>query len=251
MRGSTLKILFLDIETSPNTAHVWGLWNQTVGINQLLESSYVLCWAAKWADSDEVMFDSVHQSRPRLMVKRIHNLLEQADMVVHYHGSSFDIPTLNKEFISHKLAPPSPYKEVDLLKTVRKRFKFTSNKLDYVAHKLGLGKKHPHEGHSLWIKCMNNDPDAWAVMEAYNRQDVKILEQLYHRLLPWIKNHPNLSAFHNRPCCPNCGSHKAHRRGYALTQAGKYQRYQCQTCHAWYRNAHREVQAVTQRRIGL
>jgi len=246
-----LRILFLDIETSPNTAHIWGLWNQTIGINQLLESSYTLCWAAKWAGEDTVLFDSVYLSSPKQMVKRIHGLLEQADMVVHYHGSSFDIPTLNKEFISHKLSPPSPYKEVDLLKTVRKRFRFTSNKLDYVANKLGLGKKHPHEGHTLWIKCMANDPEAWATMELYNRQDVRILEQLYYRLLPWIKNHPNRSTFHNEASCPNCGSKYAQRRGWAVLQTGKYQRYQCKECGAWYRDVHREPMPTSERRMSL
>ena len=52
-----MKILLLDIESSPNTAHVWGLWQQNVGIKQIMESSYVLCWAAKWLDDKEIMFD--------------------------------------------------------------------------------------------------------------------------------------------------------------------------------------------------
>ena len=246
-----MNILFLDIETSPNTAHVWGLWNQTVSINQLLESSSTLCWAAKWADEDGVMFDSIYQSTPKQMIKRIHNLLEHADMVVHYHGTSFDIPTLNKEFIAHGLKPPSPYKEVDLLKTIRKRFRFASNKLDYVAQKLGLGKKHPHKGHELWIECMAHKQEAWATMEEYNRQDVVLLEKLYYRVLPWIKHHPNHSAFDNRPICPNCGHDKAQCRGFALTQTGKYQRYQCKGCGSWYRSVEREPMAKYQRRVGV
>lgn len=52
-----MKILMLDIEVSPNTAHVWGLWQQNVSINQLMESSYTLCWAAKWHGTKEVMFE--------------------------------------------------------------------------------------------------------------------------------------------------------------------------------------------------
>ncbi len=53
-----MKILLLDIESSPNTAHVWGLWQQNVSINQLMESSYVLCYAAKWLGQKDVLFDS-------------------------------------------------------------------------------------------------------------------------------------------------------------------------------------------------
>lgn len=228
-----MKILHLDIESSPNTAHVWGLWQQNVSINQLMESSYVLCYAAKWHGSDEIIFDSVHQSRPKTMLKGIHGLLNEADAVVHYNGTKFDIPTLNKEFILHNYNPPSPYKQIDLLRVVRSQFRFPSNKLDYVAQRLGLGKKHEHEGHELWVKCMNGDKDAWKRMEDYNIQDVVLLEQLYNKLLPWIKNHPNQNLFNESVVCPTCGSHHLQKRGTAISTAGVYQRYQCKSCGSW------------------
>ena len=53
-----MRTLLLDVETSPNTAHVWGLWQQTVSLNQLMESSRVMCWAAKWVDEKVILFDS-------------------------------------------------------------------------------------------------------------------------------------------------------------------------------------------------
>jgi chromosome partitioning protein len=37
-----LKVLLLDIETSPNLAHVWGIWQQNVGLSQLLETYAVV-----------------------------------------------------------------------------------------------------------------------------------------------------------------------------------------------------------------
>lgn len=241
----------MDIETSPNTAHVWGLWNQNVSINQLLESSYTLCWAAKWADDDVVMYDSIYQSTPKQMIRRIHNLLELADVVVHYHGTHFDIPTLNKEFILFNLPPPSPYQQVDLLKTVRKRFRFASNKLGYVAERLKLGKKYDHEGHTLWIRCMDNDANAWQEMEKYNRHDVILLEKLYYKLLPWIKSHPNRSVYEGTANCPTCGSFSFQKRGFAITQAGKYQRYQCKTCHTWFRSTQRIKTLQTNKYVGV
>ena len=202
-----MKILLLDIESSPNVALVWGLWQQNVGINQLMESSYVLCWAAKWLGEKEIFFDSTHKSKPAKMLKGIHELLDRADAVVHYNGTKFDIPTLNKEFLLHRLNPPSPYKQIDLLRTVRSSFRFPSNKLDYVAQRLGLGQKHAHEGHDLWVKCMNKDKEAWKRMEEYNIQDVLVLEDVYNRLLPWIKNHPNAGIVHGLShVCPSCSS---------------------------------------------
>ena len=228
-----MKILLLDIESSPNTAHVWGLWQQNVSINQLMESSYVLCYAAKWYGDKEVMFDSVHKSRPKTMLKGIHGLLNDADAVVHYNGTKFDIPTLNKEFLLHSFNPPSPYKQIDLLRVVRSNFRFPSNKLDYVAQRLNLGKKHEHEGHELWVKCMNGDKDAWKRMEKYNVQDVVLLENLYGHLLPWIKSHPNHNLFSDGHVCPNCSSSSLQRRGTAISATGTYQRYQCRSCGTW------------------
>ena len=228
-----MKILLLDIESSPNTAHVWGLWQQNVSINQLMESSYVLCYAAKWYGEKDVIFDSVHKSRPKTMLKGIHGLLNDADAVVHYNGTKFDIPTLNKEFLLHSFNPPSPYKQIDLLRVVRSNFRFPSNKLDYVAQRLNLGKKHEHEGHELWVKCMNGDKDAWKRMEKYNIQDVVLLENLYGHLLPWIKSHPNHNLFSDGHVCPNCSSSSLQRRGTAISATGTYQRYQCRSCGTW------------------
>jgi len=238
MTGPDMKILLLDIETAPNIATVWGLWNQNIGINQILDSGYTLCWAAKWLGSDEAYYDSLHYSTNRRMIKRIHSLLNEADVVVHFNGSKFDIPTLNKEFLLLGLPPPSPFKQIDLLKVVRKQFRFPSNKLNYIAQSLGLGSKAEHRGHSLWLGCMNNDQECWQEMEDYNIQDVHLLEDVYNKVLPWISNHPNRGLYgEDSHVCPKCGGTKFHKRGWAITLAGKYQRYQCSSCGGWFRDA--------------
>jgi DNA polymerase elongation subunit (family B) len=227
-----MKILLLDIETSPNTAHIWGLRDQYINPSHLLESSYVLCWAAKWYGKSEIMFNSVHKSNQEDMLKEIHDLLNQADTVVHYNGSRFDIPVLNKEFLLHDFKPCSSYKQIDLLRTMRKEFRFPSNKLDYIAQRLKLGKKTDHEGYTLWVKCMNGDPKSWKKMEQYNKQDVVLLEKVYKKVLPWIKNHPNHNLFEGKGCS-SCGSHRLTKQGFKHTTTGTYQRYQCQDCGSW------------------
>lgn len=241
-----MKILLLDIETSPNMVYVWGLWKQNISLNQIVDSGSVLCWAAKWLGEDEVYFDSVHHSKPKTMLKGIHKLLEQADAVVHYNGSKFDIPTLNKEFLLHNMAPPSTYKQIDLLQTARSRFRFASNKLDYVAQALGIGKKVKHRGFELWVQCMAGNSDAWDEMEEYNKHDVHLLEDVYQRFLPWIRNHPNRALYENNGdiVCPHCGHAHFQRRGYAYTSMGKYQRYQCSGCGHWFRDRKAERSLV-------
>jgi uncharacterized protein YprB with RNaseH-like and TPR domain len=164
------------------------------------------------------------------MLGHVHKLLDQADIVVHYNGQSFDIPTLNKEFVTHGFTPPSTYKQVDLLKVVREQFRFPSNKLDFVLSALKLGQKVRHPGFEMWVKCMAGDIKSWEQMERYNKHDVRVLERLYHRLLPWIKGHPNIGAYEDAAVCPHCGSHKIHQRGYTVTRNMKYPRFQCQSC---------------------
>lgn len=231
-----MRILLLDIETAPNLAYVWGLWKENVGTNQIVNSGYILSWAAKWhGEKGPPMFDSIMQSSERKMLGWIHDLLNMADVVVHYNGQSFDIPTLNKEFVIHGFGPPAPYKQIDLLKIIREKFRFPSNKLDYVSQTLEIGEKVRHEGFELWVKCMAKDQKAWARMKVYNMHDVVLLEKLYDRILPWITNHPNRSAYLERPACTNCGSSEVTKRGYAVTRQMKYQRYQCQNCGTWSR----------------
>ena len=246
-----MKILLLDIETAPNTAYVWGLFKENIPLARLVDSGYVMCWAAKWLGEDEIFFDSVYQSRPKAMLKKIHMLLEQADAVVHYNGTRFDIPTLNKEFILQGWPPPAPYKEIDLLLTAKRRFRFASNKLDYVAKALGVGKKHEHAGFQLWIQCMAGDAAAWDEMKAYNKNDVVLLEDVYNVFLPWIKNHPNVGVYDGDEdlTCPHCGGKHFRKRGFTYTKTQKYQRYQCKGCGSWSRSkkaVKMDVQLVTE-----
>jgi len=227
-----MKILHTDIETYPNKAYVWGLWKQNIAINQIVEAGYTACWAAKWHGSDEIFFDA--EWRNKNFIKEIHTLLDEADVVVHYNGKKFDIPMLNREFITHDLPPPAPYKEIDLLQVARK-FRFPSKKLDYVAQELNIGQKVQHAGMPLWTGCMAGDKDSQKIMEVYNLEDVELLERLYEKLLPWITQHPNHGLFTDGSdhVCPNCGSHNIVKRGYRDTRVGRYQRYRCNGCGAW------------------
>ena len=232
-----MKILGIDIETAPNTAHVWGLFKQNIGINQLLNTGRVMCFAAKWLGEKKIIFRSEFHDSHTETIEAAWALLDEADAVLSYNGKKFDMPTLNREFLKLGLTPPSPYKHIDLLETAKREFRFTSNKLDHLARDLGIGEKVRHAGHDLWIQCMAGNPKAWGEMRRYNRQDVVLTEELYERLRPWIKNHPNYAMFTDdaRPVCTNCGSQHLQRRGTSVTRTQKYSRYQCQECGTWMR----------------
>ena len=235
MFKQNLKILVLDIETSPHTGFHWGLWQQNISINQLVESSTVLCWAAKWVGDKKVHFASIMESTHKEMIKQVHTLIDEADAIITYNGKRFDMPTLNREFLLQGFKPPSPYKDIDLLQTARNKFKFASNKLDYIAQELGVGQKTSHEGMPLWIECMSKNPKAWKLMKKYNCNDVRLTEQVYLKLQGWINIHPNYNLYKKDNVCPNCGSHNLQKRGVACNTKNMYQRFQCQGCGKWSR----------------
>lgn len=162
----SMKVLALDIETRPNMALVWDLWQRGVSPAAVTEATAMLSWAAKWIKpKGKTVFKSVYHNTHDEMIRAMWELLDEADAVVHYNGQKFDIPYINMEFVRLGLGPASPFKQVDLLKVVRKNFNFPSNKLVYVAKEFGLEGKIEHEGFPLWIKCMNGDADAWERMK--------------------------------------------------------------------------------------
>lgn len=230
-----MKILVLDIETRPSLGYVWQLWDQNVGLSQLVEVGEVICFAAKWLDKKKIYFKSVHHHSKEEMVQTAWDLMNEAHAIVHYNGKSFDIKHLQREFILHELTPPSPHKDIDLLTVTKSKFKFVSNKLDHVADQLGLGSKTDHSGFQLWLDCMADDKNAWALMRKYNINDVLLTEKLYYKLRPWITTHPNVPLYegNEQPACRVCNSEDIQFRGYDYTATVKYHRFVCKSCGKW------------------
>jgi DNA polymerase III epsilon subunit-like protein len=216
------NVLFIDIETAPITAYVWGLFDQNVSIDQIVDGGYVLCVSWKWQGEKVPRYIRV-DGNEKAALKVLHEALDKADYVVHYNGIKFDIPTLHRELLLHGFAPPSPVREIDLLRVVRRKFRFSSNKLDYVCQRLGLGNKVHHKGMELWKGCMGNKAASWKVMKEYNTQDVVLLEKLYNKLLPWIPNHPNVTLYTGDvAACPRCGSEHYSHRGMQHNETRAY-----------------------------
>lgn len=233
-----MKTLILDVETSPNIAHVWGLFKQTVSLAQLQEASFMMSFAAKWRGEKKIHYRNYNDPK---MVEEIYGLVNDADAVVHYNGNSFDMPVLNREFVLTELPPPSPYKNIDLYRVISKKFRFASNKLAHTAEQLGVTKKLDNSGHELWTRCLAGDEKAWKEMRRYNIGDVKTTEELFERVLPWIDSMPNQQLYSEESFCPRCGQdfYRLERQGYAYTNLGKFQRFKCSVCKGWSRSNRR------------
>lgn len=231
------RILTLDIETTPAVVETWSLHNAFISIDQVREPGHTLGFGYKWHGAKRVGWLSTHIEGRDGMIGGARDLLHAADIVVTYNGDAFDLRHLKRDILLAGLTPPSPVKSIDLYRTVKRHFKFQSNKLGFVSAQLGIGEKASTGGYSLWAGCMAGDDAAWRKMARYCRQDVRVTEALYDRLLPWISNHPHRGLWQDGsvPMCPSCGSNQLTRQGVRHTVAQSYARYQCQACGAWSR----------------
>ena len=239
------RILILDVETFPNTAYVWRFFKENVGAKQVLEYSTLASFAYKWLDDDAVHYeDTQHQSEKKL-VRNLLNVLDAADIVVAHNGAKFDLPTIQGRALVLGLKPPSPYKIVDTLLVARYEFNFPANSLEHLAILLDVGKKgghHKFPGFELWAECLKNNPEAWEEMKIYNKQDVTTLEEIYLKMRPFMRRHPNVAVYEevDKTLCPKCASAHIQWRGYAVTNVYKYKKFQCQSCGGWGRTRFNE-----------
>ena len=233
------KVLVFDIETSPIKAYVWGLKDQFISLNQIIEDWKIIAWGAKWLNtpaSDVMYADSRALSEKRLL-QRIWWLLDAADIVITQNGKSFDSRRLNARFIHYGMRPPSPYRHIDTYVLVKSAADFTSNKLEYLTDKLCVKyKKLSHSkfpGMTLWTECLKGNISAWNEMKTYNIHDVLSTEELYNKIKAWgPKNMPRLYTEIYR--CSACGG-KVWKKGTCLSGKRLVQEVQCQNpaCGKW------------------
>lgn len=234
------KILTLDIETSPAKAFVWGTFKQNIATSQIIEPTRMLSYSAKWLDGKQETHGEWEYEDRFYFIVRLHELLEEADIVVTYNGKTFDIPHINREFILQGLTPPDPYGHVDLYQIVRSKFRFQSGKLAWVVTALELDRKMETGGFELWVKVLDGDAKAQRTMLRYNAKDVKITEQLYEELRPWITTGPNVAIIEGKAhACPRCASTAVQKRGVHRTSVSTFQQYRCNECGAWSRGGKR------------
>lgn len=235
------KILILDIETAPVKAYVWRLWQQDVYLDQIISDWFMLTWSAKWLFDSNIMSDRLtgkeaKKENDKRIVEKLYKLLDEADIVIAHNGDKFDIPKINARFLFHGLSPTTPYKQIDTKKVAAKQFGFSSNKLDALANFFGFDNKIDTD-FMLWKNCLDGDDQSLKYMEEYNQYDVQLLEDVYLKLRPWIKSHPNIAMYveSDSPRCSNCGSSDLQEKGHYFTNTGKYKTKQCNSCGAFSR----------------
>ena len=169
----------------------------------------------------------------RPMLQDVWNHLDEADVVIGWNSDSFDIKKLNDYFLREGFPPYSPIISVDVMKKKKQVAASDSNKLDDTGEQWNTGRKLEHEGWPLWMACAEGDKKALKKMADYCIQDIKLTEDNYDYMLPWMKTHPAMNVYEGRPeACPKCGADGTMIKGasYRTTSSNMYQYYRCKNC---------------------
>lgn len=247
-------MLYYDIETSPQLAYQWGSGKYDTRPLKVVKPRYILSVVYWWEGEEElgiephwVSLDQNPAFKPdypwtkarrgidNWVVGELWHLFDRADITIAHNGKRFDTKRSNARMIIKGTAPYRPQVQIDTLLEYRKTAAFPSNSLAELARELGLEGKYHHGGLDMWWGCMEGDPEWWAEMETYNRQDVVTLRDVYKAIAPWTTPVMNASAAGELasgrpPACPKpgCGGERLIARGRRVMPSGLvYQVWQC------------------------
>lgn len=235
-----MKIVFWDIEISKMIYATFDPRSGYFEPDSLLQQSLIVC--ASWKVLGQKDIHSV-VIRPGSkddyeVVKTLRGALLDADLLVHHNGDRFDLKLLNSRLLYHNLDPLPHIPTVDTYKVIKKVCKLPSYKLDFLTKVFGLVHKQKIEG-SIWLDITFLKPKALKILRDYNRQDVKCLEALYLKLLPYMTTHPHVGALKNLDrfgSCPKCGGTKIKKNGVRCTASGiRKQELQCRSCGGYFK----------------
>jgi len=252
MAKSKINRLFWDIETAPCKAYVWRSgWKITIPVDNIFQESSIICICYKWEGSNKVESIEWDNGDDKELCKEFMEVAELADEMVAHNGNRFDMPAFKARCVYHGLEPNPIYKTVDTLTMARGKFRFNSNRLDYLGkHLLGEGKI--STDFSMWIDILeDNCEKAMAKMVKYCKKDVALLERVYHKLSPYSNENTHVGVLNGLDAwtCPKCGSEDVKRNGMYVTSMGvRKSEMKCNCCGRRYRISLSNLKKYTEHR---
>src|SRR5665647_635027 len=114
---TTPKILMYDLEVTPILGWTYKKWDTNV--IRIERDSYIMCFSYKWYGEKKIRnvaqpdYAGTYSRDPHddfLVVSKLWNLMDQADIVVAHNANKFDNRIATARFLEHRLGPPAPYK---------------------------------------------------------------------------------------------------------------------------------------------
>ena len=229
------KRLFFDIETSPNIGLFWEAgFKKNIDYSNIIKERAIICICYKWEEEKEVYslnWDA--KQNDKAMLQKFIEVANTATELVGHNGDKFDLSWIRTRCLYHSIEMFPKYTTIDTLKVARSKFRFNSNRLNYIADFLGIGQKIKTE-YSLWKDIvLHKDKVAMAKMIKYCQKDVVLLEQVFNALKLHIepKTHYGVLFGADRGSCPECGSDELIIQMRRTTATGvKKILFKCKTC---------------------
>lgn len=227
--------LYFDIEVSANVGLFWQSgYKLQIGTENIIKERAIICICYKWEDDNDVYYlqwDS--KQNDKKLIQEFINVANTADELVGHNGDKFDLAWIRTRCLFHNIQMFPSYNTIDTLKVARSKFRFNSNRLDYIGKFLGLGQKN-HTNFDLWKDIMlKNCKKAMNTMIDYCIQDVVLLEKVHKALNNHIpsKTHYGVIFGQDRGSCPECGSDDIVINKRRTTASGvKKIQFICKTC---------------------
>lgn len=236
-KKARINRLFWDIETSPNVGLFWQSgYKLNISHDSIVQERAIMCICYKWESEKKVHSLEWDKGDDKKMVEEFIDILSMADETIAHNGDNFDIKFFNSRVIYHDLVPPNPCNSIDTLKIARKKFRFNSNRLDYLG-KFLFGDGKIHTSFQMWKDILlNNCKKSMKAMVKYCKKDVLLLERVYKKLSNYDehKTHTGLLNGYDAWTCPECGSTKVIRDGIRIMKMSKKYRMRCKTCGRCY-----------------
>jgi DNA polymerase elongation subunit (family B) len=235
MTTTKRRRLYFDIETSPNIGFFWTAgYKLNITTESIIKERAIICICYKWEEDKEthaLYWDS--KQNDKKMLQQFIKVANEADELVGHNGDKFDLAWIRTRCLFHRIEMFPTYVTIDTLKVARSKFKFNSNKLNYIAKYLGIGQK-IHTNYDLWKDIvLNKDKVAMDKMIKYCKMDVILLEKVHKELNNHIptKTHYGVVFGEDRGSCGECGSDELIRSKKMVSATGvKKIQYRCNTC---------------------
>lgn len=234
------KRLYLDIETSPNIGMFWEAgFKKTIDYSNIIHERSIICICYKWEGKKEVhalMWDKKQSDKK--MLSDFMKVAVEADELVGHNIKKFDMPWVRTRCLLYGIKVPHDLNILDTLTIAKTKFRFNSNRLNYIGKFLGRGEKIKTD-FNLWKEvCLNNSRTSLDKMVRYCKRDVTLLEQVYTMMSSYVKTNVHWGMLSegerasDKYGCRNCGSDDLVKSKKIFTAAGTEKaQYQCKTCH--------------------
>ncbi len=232
-----LKFLLVDLELTFAVYYAYpSKREQYLSASNIIHDQFCTCAAWKWHNEASTYVVKITDNKRQfkedfrndyIVAKKLHDLMEEADVIVAHNGDNFDIKHANALFIKHGLGPIPKRKSIDTLKVARKYFSFPGNSLDQLSKRFGSTGKNKKPS---WYKMTDGNAKEIDIAAKYCKNDVIELEKVFVKLKPYIDNFPRLPDNKRPEQCECCHSKRIQSRGTNLVGQSLQKSFRCMEC---------------------